>query len=173
MAGSSNGSFDYEDRIVIIDRNSEFYGGINNNLKFKNFSLQFLFRFEKKSGLHSLFNAGRASNPLRTVLAKLNGESTFQTISQSSQAGNAFTNVLNTNFPVQDASFIRLQTISFGYDLPKAFLDNIGIDALRLFIHGQNLFTITPYEGIDPQLSLSGIEIGSLRSISGGAQIKF
>ncbi len=168
---NEDGSFDYQDRNVIIDRNSEFFGGINNTLSFKKFSLQFLWQFEKKNGSHSLFNAGRPLNPMVDILGNLDGESKFQKISQSSQAGTAFNNVLNTTFPIQDASFLRLQSLSFGYNIPRKSLERIGFKRCKLFIHGQNLLTITPYGGMDPQLSLSGIEIGNLRTVSGGVQI--
>jgi TonB-linked SusC/RagA family outer membrane protein len=164
---NEDGSTDYQDRIIIQDRNRKFYGGINNNLSYKNFSLQFLWQFVRKKGSHTLFNAGRASNTLQGVL----DNEEYQNYSQSGQASIAFNNVINTNFPTQDASYLRLKTISLGYNLPDSLMKKIGMETIRLYLHGQNLITVTPYDGLDPDEAVSGSGFANLRTITGGIQI--
>ena len=164
---NQDGSIDYEDRINIQNLNREFYGGINNNLTYKNFSLQFLWQFVKQQGSHTLFNAGRASNPIDKVLT----DDSYQRYSQSTQASTAFMNVINTNFSIQDASYLRLKTLSFGYNLPEALIGKSVIEDFRIFLHGQNLLTITPYDGLDPDESVSGSGFSNLRTITAGIQI--
>jgi TonB-linked SusC/RagA family outer membrane protein len=164
---NEDGSIDYEDRINIQDLNREFYGGINNNLTYKNFSLQFLWQFVKQQGSHTLFDTGRDSNPIDKVLTS----DRYQQFSQSSQASNAFRNVINTAFPLQDASYLRLKTLSFGYNLPETILGKSGIKNFRIFLHGQNLLTITPYDGLDPDEAVAGSGFSNLRIISAGIQI--
>ncbi|MDX1718594.1 MAG: SusC/RagA family TonB-linked outer membrane protein [Salegentibacter mishustinae] len=164
---NEDGRFDYQDRINIQDQNREFYGGINNNLSYKNFTLQFLWEFVKQKGRLALFNAGAPYN----IMNLDNGERDYQRISQSFQASRAYSYVVDTSFPFQDASYLRLKTLSLGYSIPKDFLQRTGLKDCKLFIHGQNLLTLTPYEGLDPELPSSGTSLGSLRTISGGLQI--
>ncbi len=80
-------------------------------------------------------------------------------------------NVINTDFSIQDASYLRLKTLSLGYNLPEALIGKSAIENFRLFIHGQNLLTITPYDGLDPDESVSGAGFSNLRTITAGVQI--
>ena len=168
---NEDGSLDYQDRLIIKDQNRQFYGGINNSFSFKNFSLQFLWQFVKQEGRQTLFSAGRPSNTSAAVLSALEGDSKYQKISQSSQASQAYNYVINTGFPFEDASFLRLKTLSLSYKIPKHLLKQISIKNCRLFMHGQNLWTLTDFTGLDPEIPNSGI--GNLRSITGGLEINF
>ena len=170
---NDDGSFDYQDRTIIQDLNRDFFGGINNSFSYKNFSFQFLWEFVKQKGRFTVFNAGRPRNVSTKVLPALENEGNYQTISQSRQANTAFNFVENSLFPIQDASFLRLKTISLGYNLSEEFLDKIGIEQLRLFTHGQNLITLSPYEGMDPEFPSSGSSFRTLKTITGGLQIIF
>jgi hypothetical protein len=53
--------------------------------------------------------------------------------------------------PYVSRSFIRLQELSLNYSLPKAFLKKAGLQAARIYISGNNLFTITDWDGWDPE----------------------
>ena len=53
----------------------------------------------------------------------------------------------------------------------KNLLKQISIKNCRLFMHGQNLWTLTDFTGLDPEIPNSGI--GNLRSITGGLEINF
>ena len=164
---NDDGSYDYEDRIIIQDLNRKYYGGITNNLRFKNFSLQCLVEFVKQEGKNTLFNAGRDANVLAMVLSN----ERYQEYSQTSRATTAFNRIVNSNFPVEDASFLRLKTVSINYNLGNSFSKKIGLENIRLFLHGQNLFTLTSYNGLDPDESNSGSGFRNLRSITAGIQV--
>lgn len=56
---------------------------------------------------------------------------------------------------VEDASYIRLKNITLGYTFPKSFLAKTHIENLRAYVNVQNLFTITPYSGYDPEVGAS------------------
>ena len=170
---NGDGSFDYEDRVVIQDLTREYYGGINNNLSFKNFSLQFLLQYVKHEGMASFFNAGRPTNQRRVVLDDLNSNGDIQRISQLPAFNQAYSNVLNSNLPIQDASFLRLKTFSLGYNLPESLLKSFPLTKGKIFLTGQNLFTISPYEGLDPELSYSNTSFGNLRTVTAGLQFNF
>ena len=61
---------------------------------------------------------------------------------------------------IEDASFLRLKNVSIGYTVKESWLN--GKAKLRFFISGQNLFTITKYSGLDPEVGLRnfGMDLG-------------
>ena len=48
---------------------------------------------------------------------------------------------------------MRLKTVSLGYTLPKSVISNIGLDRLRVYVSGYNLWTATGYSWFDPEVS--------------------
>lgn len=54
---------------------------------------------------------------------------------------------------VEDASFLRLNTLTVGYTFPKAWTKKIGMQRARVYATAGNLFTITGYSGIDPEVN--------------------
>ncbi|HSP39920.1 MAG TPA: TonB-dependent receptor [Gillisia sp.] len=62
---------------------------------------------------------------------------------------------------IEDASFIRLKTLSLGYNVPKQFTDNFGpIDGLKVYVVGRNLLTWTDFSGPDPEID-SNLTLGA------------
>ena len=58
-----------------------------------------------------------------------------------------------TDWAVEDGSFLRLNTLTLGYTLPDKLLKRFGINSLRFYVTGYNLFCITGYSGFDPEVS--------------------
>ncbi|GEM_PF-1995170 len=54
---------------------------------------------------------------------------------------------------VEDASFIRLKTVTLGYSFGQSLLDKIGFKKARVYVSGTNLITITKYTGYDPEVA--------------------
>ena len=54
---------------------------------------------------------------------------------------------------VEDGSFLRLKTLTLGYTIPDKLLKKVKISSLRVYLTGDNLFTITKYSGPDPEVS--------------------
>lgn len=78
------------------------------------------------------------------------------------------------DFFYQDAWFIRLQNVSLSYQLPQAWLSKIGfISALRLRASANNLFVITPYDGLDPETDAYVAAYPNARTYSFGVNISF
>ena len=81
-----------------------------------------------------------------------------------------------------DADYFKIRSITFGYDLKKA-IKAIPISSVRLYFSGQNLFTFTKYDGMDPEVGYgggvdwtSGIDIGSYpspKTFIFGVNVKF
>jgi len=57
---------------------------------------------------------------------------------------------------VQDGSFLKLKTINIGYTLPTEIAKKVSITKLRVYVSSQNLFTITGYKGLDPEIGTQG-----------------
>ncbi|MCB0688017.1 MAG: SusC/RagA family TonB-linked outer membrane protein [Saprospiraceae bacterium] len=69
---------------------------------------------------------------------------------------------------VENASYIRLKNLTLGYDIPLGWLSKAAIKALNIYIAGENLWTVTSYSGIDPDVShfgsvgpYQGVDLGS------------
>jgi hypothetical protein len=67
---------------------------------------------------------------------------------------------------IEDASFVRLQNVTLGYQLPK--LGFVPVETARLYLTGQNLFVLTRYTGFDPEVNgvggdprLPGVDVGA------------
>jgi hypothetical protein len=61
---------------------------------------------------------------------------------------------------VEDASFLRLKNLRLGYTVPASFLNRFQVRSLGVYAQVTNLFTITKYSGLDPELNSSGTSMG-------------
>ncbi|MGY5848614.1 SusC/RagA family TonB-linked outer membrane protein, partial [Salegentibacter sp. HM20] len=170
---NEDGRIDFNDRVEIKDQTRKYFGGINNSLSYKNFRLDFHWEFVKQEGTLYYFNAGNLSNQRAVTLDALEPSSRFQRVSQAFPALLGYSYIVNTAFPYTDASFLRLRTLTLGYDFPDSIINSIGLQKASLFINGQNLFTLTNYEGVDPEMPVGGISFGALKSITGGIKLNF
>ncbi|MBN1182311.1 MAG: TonB-dependent receptor [Bacteroidales bacterium] len=59
-----------------------------------------------------------------------------------------------SSYWIEDASFIRLQYVTLGYNFS---IDKIGINSIKIYVTGENLFVFTNYTGIDPEVSIDGL----------------
>jgi len=62
-------------------------------------------------------------------------------------------NYVFSDWAVEDGSFIRLNTLTLGYSIPKSITTQIGVDKLRFYATANNVFIITNYSGLDPEVS--------------------
>ena len=66
-----------------------------------------------------------------------------------------------SDFFLESGSYLRLKNLTVGYTLPKNILSKLGEDiALRVYASGENLFTITHYSGMDPEVGRMGMDGG-------------
>ena len=66
----------------------------------------------------------------------------------------SFTSSTSNSYYVEDGSYLRAKTLQLGYTLPKTLVSKWKLSNVRLYVQGQNLFTVTGYQGADPDLSL-------------------
>jgi hypothetical protein len=75
----------------------------------------------------------------------------------SAGAASTGNNETNSNsYYVEDASYFRLKNLQIGYTLPSNFSSKLAMDNARIYVQGTNLFTITDYNGADPEIQESG-----------------
>lgn len=96
-------------------------------------------------------------NKLSYTLDRWTGEGTSNTVPKVTTA--ATSNGVFSDYFVEDASFIRLQTVQLGYSLNSKFLEKLKIQKIRMYAMANNLVTLTKYRGFDPAAS-SGDPIG-------------
>ncbi len=71
--------------------------------------------------------------------------------------GSFSSDLVTNSYFLSDGSYFRAKQMQFGYTLPTALLSRVGIDRLRVYVQCANLFTITKYKGLDPELQSSDI----------------
>jgi TonB-dependent starch-binding outer membrane protein SusC len=82
---------------------------------------------------------------------------------------------------LEDGSFTRLKYVSLSYSLPKSLLKSIGFSSAQISISGQNLITLTKYNGLDPEFTngnlfqrgVDNFSFPNLKTISAGIQLGF
>lgn len=120
--------------------------GWSNTFRYKNFDLNF---FLRGSFGHDLVNTYRAffENSTSTVIASYNVVKT-KYYNTDLKAGQTFSSLF-----VERASFVKLDNATLGYDFD--FKGDAAVKGLRIFVNGQNLFVISDYTGVDPEVRYS------------------
>lgn len=169
-----------EDRVLLFDLNfPRLFGGVTNTLVFHDFQFDFTFQFVKQKGRlfmpelpPGIFNVNQPGSVLNRW--QKNGDVTSGI--KFSQDYSLFNNYNIAKYDSElgfgDASYIRLKNLSFSYNLSYKWRKKAKLDQAKIYIHGQNLLTITGYKGLDPE-SLSSSTLPPLRIITFGVQLTF
>jgi TonB-linked SusC/RagA family outer membrane protein len=182
---NNDGVINDDDRKVISNSNPKHYGGLSNNLSYKNFELSVLFNW---SYGNEILNLGRSRLEAgQSQFANVTEEYWFNrwTVENPSNEyprlnGQGKLDV--SSYYTEDASFLRLKNVTLGYNLNNvSSLKKIGISGLRMYLTGLNLHTWTKYSGFDPEINsysalLPGVDNISYpreRSIIFGLNLKF
>ncbi|WP_405296759.1 SusC/RagA family TonB-linked outer membrane protein [Algibacter sp. Ld11] len=82
----------------------------------------------------------------------------------------------NSSWYLEDASYLRLKNVTIGYNLPVKTMDKfIEGSSLRVYFSAENLFTITDYSGIDPEVGGKGLDVANYplsRTLTAGLSLK-
>lgn len=172
------------DRTIIGNTNPDFIAGITNNFSYKNFNLSF---FIQGVFGNDIFNGNLTDVTLSSIsnipTFAYEGRWTPETAATATwpKINNGYNREwLISNRYIEDGSYVRLKSLTFGYDFNKPFK---GIQAISLFATGTNLITITKYSWFDPDVnsfggdaSRRGVDIHaypSSRTFSLGARVSF
>lgn len=168
-----------DDRCVSIDLTPKFTGGMSNEFTYKNCTLSFFLYFKKQMAQNALYSTigngiGSMSNQPTAILnhiwQKPGDNALYAKVSTESTEGDGFFGISDRAYT--DASFIRLQNVAFSYGLPAGIVKKAGMEGCRLFINAQNLFVITRYKGIDPEIQNFG-GMPPVKVITGGISLNF
>jgi hypothetical protein len=154
---NGDGVINDEDRTYIGSPHPDFTYGINLDLGFKGFDVSAFFTGSKGNDIYNyekiytdfptFFNGNRSTRVLDSWTPD-NPNATLPALSQT--ITNSETNP-NSYF-VEDGSYFRLKNLQIGYTIDSNFTDRIGLDMFRVYLQGTNLFTITDYNGVDPEI---------------------
>ncbi|GAA3573436.1 TonB-dependent receptor [Snuella lapsa] len=166
-----------DDKQVVSDLNPRYYGGINNSMSYKRFKLDLLFQFTKQQGLDYLATngiTGAMLNQPKAVLERWKQAGDQTTVQRFTSGLNpegltAYINYTQSDAAVVDASYVRLKTLALSYTVCNKETNNLGC---TLFLRGQNLWTLTDYNGLDPE-NRNSATVPPLRFITLGAQFTF
>ena len=165
------------DRTQFIDLNPKYYGGITNSFRYKNVSLDVLFTITNRMGRNSqgqepyppgiFFESGY--NPTTAVLSRWQKPGDITNVAKFSQSLFSFfpyATFAKSSGAYSNATYGRLQNLNLSYTFPASIAKKAGLSALRIYVQGQNLFTISKYGDLDPENLGAGM--APLRIITGG-----
>lgn len=160
------------DRQIVGNALPRITGGLTNNFQYKDFDLNIFVYFQEGNKImnmndfflvHGNTQANIGFLPRQLQRWQNKGDITdiprLTTFSGNPSANNSSANNYGGNVAnlssryLEDGSFIRLRSISLGYNLRGALLNKLRISGLRVYLQGTNLFTITNYKGLDPEVN--------------------
>ncbi len=158
FSGEPDGRIDFYDRTNLGKTIPTYFYGFNIGMNFKNFDLSIFFQ---GVGDVQVYNAVRASDLNlqgggRNMLVESQGRWTGPGTSNSvprAISGDPNDNDRFSDRFVEDAGFLRLRNIQLGYNLPTSLLSSVpGFRSARVYVAASNLFVITDYSGMDPEV---------------------
>ncbi len=147
---------DDKDVQAIGNPNPKFTLGFTNTLNYKGFDLSVflyasygadIFNYTRRQteGLRNQFN-----NQLTSVLNRYTENNTGASIPRYNEWHE--NNIRISDRYIEDGSYLRIQNVSLGYNIPKAIARKIDANSVRVYVSAQNLKTFTKYSGYDPEL---------------------
>jgi TonB-linked SusC/RagA family outer membrane protein len=166
-----------EDKQFIKDLNPPYFGGLLNQLKYKGWQLDFLFQFVKQQNYNTaamLALPGTMANQA-TITGDHwqhvgdTGPAQLYSSGANGAAETALYQFVASDAVITDASFVRLKNVALSYDFPAQWLGGMHCHAT---LEAQNVLTITPFKGPDPEFRATGF-LPPLRVITAGLQFSF
>jgi TonB-linked SusC/RagA family outer membrane protein len=160
FSGEPDGQIGPEDRTFLGKTIPDFFYGLNISAGYKNFDLSILFQGvsgiqvynQNREGLEYMGGVGR--NLSTSTLGRWRGEGTSNTMPRAVE-GDPYSNNRFSSRWIEDAGFLRFKNIQLGYSLPNNLLGK-AFKSARVYIAATNLFVITDYTGLDPEVMTYG-----------------
>jgi len=171
---NNDGIINSDDRTFIGNPIPDFTYGISFSSSYKSFDFSILFQgvegVDRYNDAKKILDYDtRPFNYTTNVLGAWDGEGTSNTIPRVAFEDNGSSKI--SSVYVEDASYFRLKNVEIGYSINTLK----GVNGVRFYISGQNLFTATNYSGLDPE-STDLIDMGtypSSKSVLFGMNVKF
>ncbi len=168
--------------------NPKYVGGFDNTVRYKNFEMNFLFTYQLGFYIYYGTQAGlrdqRFWNNETAILRKWTKAGDITDIPKA-VFGDNISN--GSSFPLDvnvfKGDFVKLRSLSLGYNIPKNIVDKAKMSSARFYVSGNNLLIFTKYPGPDPEVSSNGNgttnqgvdrnTVGNARTITVGLNIGF
>ncbi|MGV8946485.1 MAG: SusC/RagA family TonB-linked outer membrane protein [Lutibacter sp.] len=163
-----------EDQKTIRNFDPKYYGGLQNQVTYKNWQLDFLFQFVKQINYDSSIYFGLPGSQNNQPAGVLNhwqqpgdiAPYPVFTDGYNSEAVDAYYKYFDSDGAISDASYVRLKNISLSYNIPLKDWQ------CKVFFEGQNVLTFTKFDGADPEFKSAGY-LPPLRILSAGIKFSF
>lgn len=163
LNADGKGGITPDDRVFFGNPNPDFTYGVNLNASYKDFDIAaFFYGAQGKDAINYVrwwtdfypsFQGSKSKDALYGSWSPSNtGAKTPIAENNSSFSSNGIPN----SYYMEDASYLRLKNLSVGYTIPTRVLSRVKIDKLRIYVQATNLFTITKYTGLDPEIIGNG-----------------
>jgi len=157
--GATGALSDDQDRTFIGDPNPDLIYGFNLGFQYKNFDLTMFFQGTIGNDIYNEAKGNLASAGFQNALAEAytkawtkEGDNAKYPRMTNSDTNN---NYRASSFYVENGSYLRLQNIQLGYNLPHWLCEKSKLfSSCRLYVAGQNVFTLTGYTGLDPEIGV-------------------
>ncbi|MFC5412743.1 SusC/RagA family TonB-linked outer membrane protein [Larkinella bovis] len=182
QSGAAPGRFKYrdvngdgvitpDDRTFLGSPNPDFTYGINLGFNYKGFDLSTIFYGSQGNEIantirsYTHFYAGYVGNKSNVLLNAWTPENTNTTVPVIETGASLSTSGALNSYFIENGSYLRMRSLMLGYNLKSALLQRVGFGKLRVYAQAANLFTITKYTGLDPELggssSAFGVDFGN------------
>lgn len=157
---NGDGVIDANDYTIIGHSLPIHIGGFTNNFTYKNFDLNIFFQWSYGNDIQNANNMVFNGN----FLSKTNLNQ-FASYANRWTPNNANSNIVRaggfigggySSYTVEDGSYLRLKTVSLGYNFPASILKYLKISKIRAYTSMQNVLTWTKYTGQDPEVNTYG-----------------
>lgn len=162
--GKPDGRITADDRTFLGNPNPDFSYGLNLGLTYRNFDFSVFFYGVHGNEIwnnvrwwrdfYASFGGGKSKTALYDSWRPDHHDATAP-IQENS--GTFSTNTVPNSYFVENGAYFRAKNMMLGYTLPAHALERIGVDKLRIYVQAANLFTVTKYSGIDPEIAGSGV----------------
>lgn len=174
-----NGVIDSKDRTMVEGVYPKMLYSFNLNFGYRDFDLSLFFQGIGGRKIWTNFFGedpfSQGSSPGKKFLDAWTPENTDTDVPALYAWGYAPMCNTRSTYHLKNASYLRLKNLQFGYNLPQRWLSKCGVDFLRIYFSGENLFTFTSYPDYDPERSGDGwhVQYPQAKTYSLGLNLKF
>lgn len=167
--GKPDGIIDVNDRTFMGNPHPNFTMGFNFNASYKNFDFATSLYWKNGGDIVNYvrywtdFNTFQGNRDRRVLYDSWTPQNTNAKLPVLDGSDGASGQV-PVSYYVEPGGYLRLRNLSLGYSLPANILKRLSIDRFRIYVQAQNLFTITKYTGLDPEISTQIVGRNDYRS---------
>jgi TonB-linked SusC/RagA family outer membrane protein len=159
---NGDGTFNEKDRAILGYAQPDFFYGLTNTFSYKNIDLNVLINGVQGSDIVNLNVNAQTDVNAPESLNRWTPTNTNTDIQRHT------TETRLTNKQVEDGSYLRIQNISLGYNMPESIFKDTFVQSIRLYVSLQNWWTFTNYKGYNPDVSSFGQDNLSMGVDRGG-----